>query len=152
MTLPLAGARIKAADLLAIFPGNTDAFTTYVPTLTQSATPTKNVEYAGWFKVGRWVTVSLSLAVTSAGTAANAVVIGLPSAAGTPASYRNIGGGSIYDASANFWYTGAAIWQSASTFVIIPNAAATGLGASSFTAALASGDVVTATLSYQVTS
>lgn len=152
MTLPLAGAKLRALDLATIFPGNTDAYTSYVPTLTQSATPTKTVEYAGWFKAGRWVTVSFSLSLTSSGTAANAVIIGLPSAAGTPSTFRNLGNASIFDASSGTWYTGAAIWASATTFSVFANATTTALGASSFTAALAAGDIVTGTLHYQVTS
>src|SRR5881397_1025495 len=112
MAVPLAGAKVKAADLLGIFPGNTDSWTAYTPTLTQGATPSKTVEYAGWMKTGRLVTVALSLAMTATtpGTAANAVIIGLPSAAGTPVTFRSLGSAGIFDSSASLWYTGLAVW------------------------------------------
>lgn len=54
------------------------AFSTYVPTWTQSATVTKTVNFAKYWRVGRLVTVQVSMTATGAGTAANAMVVSLP--------------------------------------------------------------------------
>lgn len=118
---------------------------TYTPVVTQSNTPTLTVEKASYHTVAGMTHVVAHVNITSAGTAANAVVISLPVAA---TSYRMQGTGAIYDASANLWYNGVAIFATATTVVIVPNASATGLGASSFTAALASGDKVCIVLQY----
>lgn len=143
MPIPLAGAKIKAADLAAIFPQNVDAWTDYTPILAQSATVTKTVEYARFTKVGRLTAVQLSLSVTGTGTAGNAVRIGMP--ANTP-NFRGIGVGAIFDSSASLWYQGIALWDTDSVFRIQASGVANALGISAFTAALASGDVITADL------
>lgn len=153
MSLPLSGAKIRAADLLDVFPQNTEAWASYTPTLTQSTTPTYTVEYASYMKIGRMVTVQMSLGVTSAGTAGNAVVIGLPTGIGNPVGYRMLGQAGIYDASASAWYLGMAQYASTTTFTVVQSGFGGSLGAAgSFTAALASGDKVTALLTYQVNS
>ncbi len=139
MALPTAGAKILAADYLSIMALGDDALS-YVPTLTQSATPAKTVEFANYTQVGDWCFVNVALSVTGAGTAANAVVIGLPPL--TFANFRVLGTGAIFDASASIWYQGAAVWASATTCMIWPGATTTALGVSSFTAALAVGDKV----------
>lgn len=149
MTLPLSGAKIRASDLATIFPTGTDAWTSYTPVITQSNTPTISVEFAQWMKIGRLLVVQLSVSITSAGTAANAVLCTFPSAAGSIASFRRVGGGAIFDGSASTWYEGMALWNNATTFKIQAHntAAATPLGAGGgFTAALASGDLVCAEL------
>lgn len=153
----VAGQTPTAAELnaitTAIAPGGIGAWTNYTPTLTQSATPTYTVEYASYMKIGRMVTVQLSLGLTSAGTAANAVVIGLPTGIGNPVGYRMLGHAGIYDASASAWYLGMAQYASTTTFTIVQSGFGGSLGAAgSFTAALASGDKVTAQLTYQVNS
>lgn len=139
----VAGQVPTAAELNAITTGILEdgtAGATYVPTLTQGATPTKSVEFATYARVGPFVMVNVALSVTSAGTAANEIVIGLPPL--TFVNFRQLGGGSIFDASTGLWYQGAAIWASATTCKIYPGASTTALGATSFTAALASGDKV----------
>lgn len=139
----VSGQVPTAAELNAIITGILeDGLTgaTYVPTLTQSNTPTKTVEFATYARVGPFVLASVSLSVTSAGTAGNAVVVGLPPV--TFNNFRNLGTGSIFDASASTWYHGHVVWASATTCQIWPNAATTPFGVTSFTAALASGDKV----------
>lgn len=143
-----AGHILTSADLDTLFPTGVGALTSYTPVIVQGATPTLSVEYAAWFKTGRKVTVYLSCALTGAGTAANVVTCTFPAAAGTLVNYRQVGTGGIYDASANTYYAGIALWSSATTFRIQPHAAASSLGAASFTAALAAGDLFFATLEY----
>lgn len=151
MSIPLAGAKVKAADLAAIFPVNTDAWTAYTPTLTQSVTVTKTVEYADYTKVGRLMVVQFSLAVTGAGTAANAIVIGMPSGFDT-LNFRGIGSGGVFDASAGLWYTGMIQRAGVGTMNIQLSGVGGAAGAGGMTAALASGDVVTGTAIFEATS
>jgi hypothetical protein len=128
-----------------------DAWTSYTPTLTQAATVTKTVTYAKYVQIGKTVIGSVFLTVTGAGTAANAVKLGLPVTAATATSLV-IGPGYIFDTSAGFLYT--AIGTLASTtdvqFLSLVNGAASQvLGSASFTAALAVGDLVLLNFSYE---
>ena len=152
VTAALMNTHLKD-NLNAIVPVGPDGWTSYTPTLTQSATVTKTVTYAKYMKVGRLVTVNLQLACTSSGTAANAVVVGLPLAAAATAS-GVWGTGVVFDASANLNYGGIAAPQSTTTFALLPTSADSNnyLGAAVFTAALASGDIVLASLHYEAAS
>jgi hypothetical protein len=118
---------------------------TYTPTLTQSGAVTKTVEFASYHTVAGITHVVVSLSVTGTGTAANAVQIGVPVA---QTSFRLQGVGSIFDASVSTWYHGIAVFVSSTVVQIFPNASTTALGATSFTAALASGDKVCLNLQY----
>lgn len=149
MGVPKAGALAKASDWTTVFPLDTDAWTAYTPTLTQSVTVTKTVEYARYTKVGRLTIVQLSLAVTGAGTAANAVVVGMPF---DTVNFRCVGTGGIFDSSAGLWYTGMANRSGAATFNIQGSGVGSAFGSATFTAALASGDVVTADLTFEAAS
>jgi hypothetical protein len=137
--------------LLAAFPlnaaGLSAAWTSYTPTLTQSATVTKTVTYAKYMKIGRLVIVNLLLAVTGAGTAANAVLVGLPVTAAT--GDGSIGAGYIYDASVSTIYNGVADLASTTTADLLAPATGGGLGAFGFTAALAASDAVSLSAMYE---
>jgi hypothetical protein len=78
------------------------AWVDYTPTLTQSATVTKTVVQARYCQFQKTVIGQVLMNVTSAGTAGNAVLIGLPLSA------RAVNGmsafGYIYDASTNVMY------------------------------------------------
>jgi len=145
LTINSAWVEAVAASLTTV--------TTFVPTLTQSATPTKTVTRASYWSDGPGITGDARLAVTSSGTGSNAVVVGLPVA--THASYSTndvIGSGWIFDASAGFFYYGDLTWASSTTarFQIRTNgAAATYLGSTTFTAALATSDIVQYQFSYE---
>lgn len=144
MTIPKAGAKVRASDWSSAFPTDTDAWTSYIPTLTQGATVTNTVVYAKYIKIGRLVIFSISLSVTGAGTASNAVLFGLPVAASSSSGIA-LGSGIIFDVSAGLIYAGIPDLQTASTALAWPASTdgnASGLGARVFTAALASGDVV----------
>lgn len=148
-----AGHILTSADFDTLFPTGVAAPATYTPVVTQSNTPTLSVEYAAYQKVGRWVNVLVSVNITAAGTANNAVAITFPAAAGTLSSYRCLGYGAIYDASAALWYSGAVLYASATTFNIVANGQpAQGAAGASFTAALANGDKVSASFQFYTTS
>lgn len=127
------------------------AWTLYVPTLTQGVAVTKTAEFARYKQQGKTVHVEVSLACTSAGTAGSAVVIGLPPLA--PVGYRLLGSGAIYDASGGpMYHIGGVWWVSATTANIRVGGGfvgAAGTATGGFTAALASGDLVTMKLTYE---
>jgi hypothetical protein len=102
--------------------GGVGAWTSYTPTLTQSATVTKTVNYAKYFKIGRMCQVTVSLTVTGAGTATNAITIGLPLAAATAIGF---GGGYFYDGSGNALYPGISTVLTTTTAVLVDASAAT---------------------------
>lgn len=81
-------------------------WTDYTPALTQSTTISKTVVYARYVKIGRTVTVNVLLTASSAGTANNKILIGLPVTAST--SGIIVGSFYVYDASSSIAYTGAA--------------------------------------------
>jgi hypothetical protein len=133
--------------------GASGGWTTYTPTLTQSAAVTKTVTYAKYEKVGRMVSVSWLLDVTGTGTAANAVTVSLPFTAAT--SLLMGGSGMIYDSSANTIYPGLISLASTTTASYIDATTTTGagqaLGNVTFTAALASGDAIRGSITYEST-
>lgn len=153
MAVPKAGAKIRASDWTTVFPVDTDAWPAYAPTITQSVNVTYTTEYCSYTKIGRLLIAQMSLSITGTGTAANAVAVTFPTGVGSPVGYRVLGHGAIYDASAGTWYPGPVYYASATTFNI---GASTGnggaLGLTAFTAALASGDKVSAVLTMQMTS
>ena len=93
-----AGAVLPAATLQSIGA----AWVDYTPTLTQGVTVTKTVVQARYCQFQKTIIGQVLLNVTSAGTAATAVAIGLPFAVrtGTPM----VGSGYIYDANTNVMY------------------------------------------------
>lgn len=150
--IPLAGAPLSAGDLAAIFPQDVDAWTSYVPTLTQPGAVSKTVTSARYMKVGRWVAAQVYLTCTGAGTAANPILVGLPVAAGATGTY---GSGWLLDVSTGLFYAGIAYPSSLSAAgLLIGNGAGLGnvAGVAGFTAALAAGDVISMNFSYEAAS
>lgn len=140
-------------NLNAIVPNGPGAWTAYTPTLTQSGAVTKTVTYARYMRLGRLIVVQGLLAVTGSGSASNAVVVGLPVAA-AQAGNMNCGTGFIFDTSAVAGYAGHAILTSTTSIQFRPSTVtATGvLGATTFTDALASGDTIDFSVSYEAAS
>lgn len=138
-------------NTLAEFPLGVGAWTSYTPTLTQSATVAKTVTYARYQRVGRIIFFQVRLDVTGAGTAANDVLIGLPVAAVNVTIELPLGGGFIYDSSLGQAHIGVAITNSGTVVKIRPGTGAVNaaLGNNQFTAALASGDIVSVGGSYE---
>lgn len=127
------------------------AWTTYTPTLVQSGAVTKTVTYGAYTKVGRTVTFQVTLTCTGAGSAANPVTIGLPVTA-AKSTLVVIGSGWIFDASAVLMYRAVTEIVTATTVSLrstVGTTATAFLGADQFTAALASGDILTCTGTYE---
>ena len=134
-----------ALNIIIPVASTTLAWGSYTPTLTQSATVTKTVTYAKYFQVGKIVVVVWDLAVTGAGTANNAVLVGLPVTAASAAT-KPVGGGMINDASVPTNITGLPYLNSTTTFGYLDTTAAAnvvlGQTGAAFAAALASPDAV----------
>lgn len=149
MTLPLAGAPILATDLATIFATNTDGWTSYTPTWTQSATISKTVVRAAYMKIGRLVVVNVSLLATSAGTANNAMVVSLPVTAS--GAHQPIGA-AFFNDNGTALYTGSAYGASTTTVQFLNGGSASafwGQTGGGFTAAIASGDNIAFTAIYE---
>lgn len=131
------------------------AWVSYTPTLTQSGAVTKTVTYAKYNRVGRMINLNVLLACTGAGTANNAVAVGLPVAAATSTG-TVMGAGVIFDQSANANYGGVAYIASSTTIQMVPSSAnvavVQGQTGASFAAALANLDTVTFSGAYEAAS
>lgn len=150
LTAAQLNAELRDA-LLGAFPlGAPDgAWTSWTPTLTQSGAVTKTVTYARYTRIGRTIMFALDLSATGAGVAANAVTVTLPVTAA--ASAVQLGTGVIYDVSAGILYSGTVALASTAAAQIWPAAdgAASALGVRAFTAALAAGDLIRMTGTYE---
>lgn len=124
---------------------------TYTPVVTQSATPTITVNDASYQKVGRRVLGTVLVSVSSGtGTAGNAVTCTLPVNIGTSNGIA-LGHGYLFDSSASSYYPCIAYRSGTATcsFVRTAHEGTTPfLGVSGFSAALATGDILTFTFSY----
>lgn len=138
-----------------LYPGQ--HWTPYTPALTQSGAVAATVNYARYTRLGMTVMAQGELAVTGTGTASNSVLVDLPPVpAVQPTSGFLLGIGVVIDSSAAQAWKGAAEISGASptkmNFLPTNGADATPLGTSSFTAALANGDVVRWSISYEAAS
>ena len=144
--------RHDADDHSAIFtaaPGY-GAWTTYSPTVTQSGTVTNTVAYSRYFRVGRLVVYSFSVAITGTGSAGNAVTVSLPVTAAQAGNLVS-GYGQVFDASANISYNGLVVLNTTTTLAMVAttNTTAQFLGIAGFTAALASTDGISCMVTYE---
>lgn len=150
MPLPLAGSILTATDLSNMFPTNIDAWATYTPTWTQSATISKTVNRASYMKIGRAVLLNVMMTATSAGTANNVVGVTLPVNAtgqGHGSFWFNDAGTAIYSGTVRpISATQVAFWIGGSS------TGALGQTGGGFTSAIASGDVIEFTCVYEGTS
>jgi hypothetical protein len=122
------------------------AWVDYTPTLTQSATVTKTINYARYCQFQKTIIVQVHLTATGAGTAANEVLLGLPITS-TTATARTIGTGFVFDASTTTLYNCSAILNSTTTAKFYYQA---GFGwGFSPNIALANNDQITFTLIYE---
>lgn len=132
-----------------------DAWTTYTPTLTQSNSPTKTVSRGAYHRAGRRISGDAVLTLTSAGTATNNILVGLPAAVATTDVSTIIGSGWFFKISTGFLYFFSLQKQTSTTcsLLIQANGVAGGyLGTTTVTAALAIGDVITYRFDYESTS
>lgn len=124
------------------------AWTNFTPTLTQGVGVTFTNTYSRFIRTGRIITAETALAVTSNGSAGVKVQVTLPV---TPSFVHNqvIGAFWLVDTSAATNYSGIALSEAGGPVIGIPNNAAAGLGQASFVAALAAGDTVAYSVTYE---
>ena len=89
----VSGQVLTAAEL-----NTAGEFQTYTPTWTQSATITKTVNWARYTQLNKFVYVSMKMTASSAGTASNNILVGLPVTAS--ANNWSLGTAQIVDESA----------------------------------------------------
>lgn len=156
MALPLAGAKVLAADLAAIFPQGVDAWTPYTPTVSQGATTNiaKTVNYSAYTRSGRSILWVFYVTITGTGTASNNIVLTAPVAA--PAAGPPLGAGFIYDASTTGLIPGTWALVSAATVSLFVAGTGSGIVAGgaggTMAAALANGDQIRGHAIYEAAS
>jgi hypothetical protein len=100
-----SGQILTAAEL-----NSAGEWQTYTPTWTQNVAITKTVNWARYTVLNKWVQGSVKMTASSAGTANNKILVGLPVAASS--SNFIIGISNLFDASS----TNDFIWSPASTY------------------------------------
>lgn len=138
-----------------------EQWTAYTPTWVQSATISNTVLYSRYIKLGRTVIFSFSLQATSAGTATNSQSIVLPFTPAVLGGERVPAGTfTFFDTSASTFYHCVGILSTTSTTLLFyPTASTGGLGSQFLglsasggtTAAVASGDTIAGTITYEAT-
>jgi hypothetical protein len=141
------GDVLTAADLNAI-----GTWTTYTPVLNQDGTRTATVTYAAYSQINDLCIVTVDLECTQAGSAGNSITVSLPVTISTPGhnpDALSIGTGLFFDLSATDVIVLTAIRATNTTvgFVTDASTSTSGLGTTP-SLALASGDVISFTLSY----
>jgi hypothetical protein len=154
----VAGAVVTAAqlnahlrdNLAALLPLDQVAWTSYTPTLTQSASVTKTVNYAKYTQIGKLVVVRFSLSPTGAGSANNKITVSLPVTAASSSNIE-VGVGRVVDASVPSTLHCITRMDSTTTvgFVNGSNGNLVGATGSGIATALASGDEVTGGAIYE---
>ena len=145
-------AALTEADINLHLMGEGGAWTSWTPTITQSVNVTFTNTRSRFARYGRTIVATVNLAVTGTGTAGNIVTISLPV---TAAASATIGGsGVLIDSSASLNYGGLVELSSTTAFAFIPSATngVNYLGVTGFTAALASGDIIRAIVTYEAAS
>lgn len=143
----VSGQVLTAAEL-----NGAGAWQDYTPTWTQSATITKTVNWARYTQLNKLVIVSIKMTATGAGTASNAVKVGLPVNA---SSNNYLIGTGIFTTNTPSNVPVFAIYDSATTAVFIDTDAdgpTDYLGTSGFgagTVTVASGNLMYMTLTYE---
>lgn len=130
------------------------AWTSYTPTLTQNnIAVAKTVNAARYQKIGRTVHFVAKLTLTANGTAGTPVRVGLPIAAFDTTDFY-CGSGILFDASAAAVYRALLTKTGTNEVFLSPTNVTTAdvLGVTAFSAALASGDVINITGTYEAVS
>ena len=137
-------------DGTAFRPAITNAgWTSYTPSLSQGASVTKTIENSKYSRYGSLVVGNVSVALSSAGTAASVIASSVPVAAAMTATNPVIGNYTFYDLSATTYYCGAVVLTSGTTVNFIVDGATGKLGSSGFSGAVASGDILSFNFSYE---
>lgn len=128
-----------------------DAWTDYTPTITQNGAVAKTVNYARYNVDGKSVRVQVYVSITGSGTAANIVTVSLPVTAATGGLLTG-GGFLLYDSSSPTpFFAGVTVMNTSTSVKFLCSGTSQYLGANggSFTAGLASGDILSFDFDYE---
>lgn len=148
-------AALSSADVNTYLSHTGNGWITYTPTVTQGSAVTINsgLLIARYYRSGRKIEFSCFITISGTGTSSNTIVVSLPVVGAT--GIYGLGTGGVIDASASGTvYAATSVAATTSTAVIAWPSASNNpyLGSSGFTAALASGDVVYVSGSYEAAS
>ena len=142
---------LTASDVNTFLMGEGGAWTSWTPVVTQGVNVTVTNTRSRFARYGRTIHFQTRLAVTGTGTAANVISITLPATAAS--SNVGAGGGNIVDLGASTYHVGEVEFTSTTAFSLIPAVGGVNyLGAVGFTAALAAGDTITVSGTYEAAS
>jgi len=122
----------------AAAPSPSYTYTAFTPTLTQNGAVAKTVNLARYVQMGKFTHCEVQMTVTGTGNANQPVVVGTPAANAQNGAFYGVA--SIFDTSASLMYK--ALLYSDGTMYPTENTTNGTLGSTSFTAALAAGDVI----------
>lgn len=145
------GGPVTESDINTYLAHTGGAWNTYTPVVTQSGVVTINTGLliARWHRTGRMINFSTYITLSGSGSASNRITVSLPVTAATGA--YGVGVGGVVDVSTGNVYAGTSVLNTTTTAVIAwPTASADPyLGVAGFTAALASGDIVYVSGTYE---
>ena len=148
------GAALTESDINLYLMGEGGAWTSWTPTVTQSGSVTVTNTRSRYARYGRTIHFSLEVTVTGSGTGTNQIVVTLPVTAADAGVASGITG-HLLDSSSTTNYAFVGYTTSATTFRLKSTSTdgALGLlGSTTFTAALASGDLIFASGTYEAAS
>jgi hypothetical protein len=147
------GATLTESDINTYLMGEGGAWSTWSPTLTQSGSVTRTVTHAVYGRWGRMIVGIFRLSVTGTGTGSNVVTVSLPVTAAR--ADMVVGTGFVFDASASAQHQGSCFLPTTTTLDLRSygtTAAENRLGVATFTAALASSDILGGMFVYEAAS
>lgn len=131
----------------------TGAWNAWTPQIDQGASSNvaKTIAYADYVRVGKYVTAQTVLSLTAAGTSGSEVTVTLPvSRAYSGSSSHVVGTAQVIDSGANVWLCAAmGVSGDATRVKFVPTGTSTGVGASPNAFALASGDLIAFSVTYE---
>jgi len=147
-------ATLTEADINLYLMGEGGAWASWTPVVTQSVTVAVTNTRSRFARYGRTIVATTTLTVTGAGTAANSITISLPVTAAHSSGRPGVG--TWFDTSATNFFEFHAAFASTTTINLRGTAtnvlAALGSTGSDNAAALANGDVLEFTITYEAAS
>jgi hypothetical protein len=144
-------AVLTSADVNTYLMHEGGAWTSWTPVVTQGATPTLTNVSSTYARASRTIHFRSQVTITSNGTAANNIVLSLPVASATAGQI--FGNGILIDASSGLLYPFMLAFNATTTVLCyspaLSGSATISLGAAGFTAALANGDSIFYTGTYE---
>jgi hypothetical protein len=142
------GAALTESDINTYLMGEGGAWTSWTPTCTQSGSVAVTNTRSRYARYGRMIVATFNLEATAAGSAGNGVIISLPVTAASVSSIQGVG--YILDGGTGY-YVG--VWTAYSTTAVQLIAhAQTGAVGGTPSFALASGDFISGTITYEASS